>query len=66
MLASNGLIDETEAYALVSTNLQDILGVTTEGRGDLVAYAGGSVYQTSSKVAAVISGERGRVDVFVV
>ncbi|KAJ7044508.1 carbohydrate esterase family 9 protein [Mycena alexandri] len=65
MLASNGIIGETEAYALVSTNLQDILGVTEDG-GDLVAYAGGSVYETSSKAAAVISGKRGRVDVFVV
>ncbi|KAJ7178979.1 carbohydrate esterase family 9 protein [Mycena filopes] len=65
MLASNGLIGKTEAYALVSTNLQDILGVTMD-TGDLVAYAGGSVYDTSSRVAAVISGERGEVDVFVV
>ncbi|KAJ6539527.1 carbohydrate esterase family 9 protein [Mycena capillaripes] len=64
MLASNGLMSEDEAYALVSTNLEDILGVTTGRIGDLVAYAGGSPFGTSSKVAAVLSAERGEVDVF--
>ncbi|KAJ7498753.1 hypothetical protein FB451DRAFT_1334381 [Mycena latifolia] len=65
ILASNGRISKTEAYALVSSNLQELLGVTVDQEiGDLVAYSGGSVFDTSSKVAAIISAQRGRVDVF--
>ncbi|KAJ7684011.1 carbohydrate esterase family 9 protein [Mycena rosella] len=63
MLTSNGRISETEAHALVSSNLQEMLGVTVE-TADLVAYTGGSVFEASSKVVAVISAQRGRVDVF--
>jgi hypothetical protein len=62
MLASNGLISEDEAYALVSNNLEDLLGVTMES--DLVAYAGGDLFEASSKTAAVISAQRGQVDIF--
>lgn len=65
MLASNGRISEAEAYALASSNLQELLGVTTDHEiGDLVAYAGGSLFEGSSKVVAVISAQRGQVDVF--
>ncbi|KAK7001003.1 carbohydrate esterase family 9 protein [Favolaschia claudopus] len=64
MLASNGVIKKKEAYALVSSNLQDLLGVVTEDVGDLVAYAGGGPFDMSSKTAAVISASRGVVDVF--
>ncbi|KAJ7682612.1 hypothetical protein DFH06DRAFT_1076348 [Mycena polygramma] len=63
MLASNGLISKAEAYALVSTNLEELLGVTTEEAGDFVAYSGGSPFETSSKVAAVLSAQRGQVDI---
>jgi hypothetical protein len=64
MLTSNGLIGEAEAYALVSSNLEDILGVTIDEIGDLVAYAGGGPFEASSKVAAVLSAQRGQVDIF--
>ncbi|KAF7352632.1 Carbohydrate esterase family 9 protein [Mycena venus] len=64
MLASNGVISKTEAFALVSTNLEDLLGVTTDRIGDLVAYAGGGPFETSSKAVAVISAQRSQVDVF--
>ncbi|KAJ6515699.1 carbohydrate esterase family 9 protein [Mycena sanguinolenta] len=64
MLASNGLIGKEEAYALVSSSLEDLLGVTTEGTGDLVAYARGGPFETSSKTVAVISAQRGQVDLF--
>lgn len=65
MLASNGRISKAEAYALLSTNLQELLGVIMDDQtGDLVAYAGGSMFETSSKVAAVISAQRGQVEVF--
>ncbi|KAJ6598878.1 carbohydrate esterase family 9 protein [Mycena vulgaris] len=65
MLASNGRISKAEAYALVSSNLHELLGVTMDNEiGDLVAYAGGNAFEASSKVAAVISAQRGRADVF--
>ncbi|KAJ6490404.1 hypothetical protein C8R47DRAFT_1124518 [Mycena vitilis] len=63
MLASNGLISKAEAYALVSTNLEELLGVTTDEAGDFVAYSGGSPFETSSKIAAVLSAQRGQVDI---
>ncbi|KAJ7180288.1 hypothetical protein C8R43DRAFT_396005 [Mycena crocata] len=64
MLASNGRISKAEAIALLSTNLEELLGVTMSNEmGDLVAYAGGDLFGTS-KVAAVISAQRGHVDVF--
>jgi len=62
MLASNGLIGKNEAYALVSSNLEDLLGVTIDG--DLVAYVGGGPFDTASKAAAVISAQRGQVEIF--
>lgn len=61
MLSSNGRISKAEGYALVSTNLRELLGVTMEQ--DLVAYTKGSVFEASSKVAAIISAQRGQVDV---
>ncbi|KAJ7765048.1 hypothetical protein DFH07DRAFT_902839 [Mycena maculata] len=67
MLASNGRIGKAEAYALVSTNLRELLGVIMDDQtGDLVAYTGGSLFETSSKVAAVISARKGQVDIFTV
>ncbi|KAJ7284154.1 carbohydrate esterase family 9 protein [Mycena rebaudengoi] len=64
MLAANGHIDKQEAYALLSTNLEELLGVTVDdGGGDLVAYAGGSIFEMSSKVVAILSTQRGEVDI---
>ncbi|KAJ7228499.1 carbohydrate esterase family 9 protein [Mycena pura] len=59
---SNGVISKDDAYAMVSTNLKEILGVRMED--ELVAYAGGGLLETSSKVCAVISAQRGQVEVF--
>ncbi|KAJ7490396.1 carbohydrate esterase family 9 protein [Mycena galericulata] len=64
MLAANGRIGKAEAYALVSTNLQELLGVIIDEQMDWVAYAGGNMFEKSSKVVAVISAQRGHVDVF--
>lgn len=62
-LESNGRINEHQAYAMASTNLAKLLGVTAE-MPDLVAYDGGSIFDLSSKVAAVISPEKGSVELF--
>ncbi|PFH51276.1 hypothetical protein AMATHDRAFT_142867 [Amanita thiersii Skay4041] len=62
-LESNDRISESEVYALVSTNLESLLGV----RGideDLVACDGGSIFDLSSKIVGVISQERSLVDLF--
>ncbi|EGO27865.1 hypothetical protein SERLADRAFT_360423 [Serpula lacrymans var. lacrymans S7.9] len=61
-LESHGKIDQRQAYALVTTNLDRMLGVEDVDL-DLVAYDGGSVFDMSSKVAAVISSQRGMVDI---
>jgi hypothetical protein len=60
----NGRISQSQAHALVSSNLHEILGVTVDEPEDLVAYTGGTVFEASSKVAAVISAQRGTVDIF--
>lgn len=61
MAESNGRIDEQEAHALLSTNLEKLLGIINL-QNDLVAYEGGNVFDLSSKVVAVLSSERGVVD----
>lgn len=65
-LESNGRISRKQAYALVSTNFEKMLGLESldEGMGDLVAFDGGSAFEFESKVVAVISQERGHVDLF--
>ncbi|KDQ64250.1 hypothetical protein JAAARDRAFT_64138 [Jaapia argillacea MUCL 33604] len=64
-LESNGRIDRREAFALATTNLEELLGVKDmfDDRADLVAYEGGGVFDLSSKVVAVLSPQRGVVDV---
>lgn len=65
-LESNGRIHEHQAYALVTTDLEKLLGVrgVDEGVTDLVAVEGGSIFDFSSKVVGVISPVRGTVDLF--
>lgn len=64
-LESSGRINKHQAYALASTNLDKLLGIKHgSDYADLVAFEGGSLFDLSSKVAAVISPERGLVDLF--
>ncbi|KAK2466065.1 hypothetical protein APHAL10511_001707 [Amanita phalloides] len=63
MLESNGRIEETDAVSLVTTNLEQLLGI----RGideDLVAYEGGGMFEGASKVVGVICPGRMQVDLF--
>lgn len=64
-LESNGRIDQQKAYSLITTNLEKLLGVVNvpDDATDLVAYRGGSIFDLSSKVVAILSPERGGVDV---
>jgi hypothetical protein len=55
-------------YDLAWGNLQKLLGIRelddSEAKADLVAYEGGTAFDFSSKVVAVISPERELVDFF--
>ena len=66
ILESNGRIDRDQAYALVSTNLEKLLGIraTDNEELDMVAYEGGGVFDLTSKVVAVISPEQRGVNFF--
>lgn len=64
-LESNGRIQEHQAYALVTTDLENLLGIRDMGEdaADLVATEGGSIFEQSSKVVGIISPKRGFVDI---
>lgn len=65
ILESNGRINERKAYALVSSDLEKLLGVRNIGEdADLVAYEGGGLFDRSSKVVGIISPQREVVDLF--
>ena len=64
-MESNGRLSRREAYELASTNMESLLGlkgIINRETADLVAYDGGSAFDLSSKVAAVLSPARGVVD----
>ncbi|TFK22333.1 hypothetical protein FA15DRAFT_706442 [Coprinopsis marcescibilis] len=65
-LESNGRIQERQAYALVTTELEKLLGVREiDGESaDLVAVEAGTIFNMSSKIVGVISAQRGVVDYF--
>ncbi|KIJ59733.1 hypothetical protein HYDPIDRAFT_32949 [Hydnomerulius pinastri MD-312] len=65
-LSSDGGINRTTALALATTNLEKALGIHHgDMPDDLVAYAGGDVFDFEGKVVAAISAQLGRTDVFV-
>lgn len=65
ILESNGRINERKAYALVSSDLEKLLGVRNIGEdADLVVYEGGGLFDLSSKVVGIISPQREVVDLF--
>ncbi|KAJ4497806.1 hypothetical protein C8R41DRAFT_758876 [Lentinula lateritia] len=53
-----------EVYGLATINLEQLLGVKgiEPESADLVAFDGGSVFNLSSKIVAVVSSQRGLVD----
>jgi len=61
---SGGYLDSHGALALVTTNLEQLLGLPTD-EADFVAYAGGAWNSQDSKAVAVLSPSRGIVDLFV-
>lgn len=64
-MESSGRVKKRQAYALASTNLDKLLGIRYDSEdADLVAFEGGSLFDLSSKVAAVVSPQRGLVDLF--
>jgi len=60
-LESHGIIEEEQAIALVTTNLEMALGSSThlmaagDDYEDIVAYGGGDLFNFESKVVAIVS-----------
>ncbi|KAG9316540.1 composite domain of metallo-dependent hydrolase [Chiua virens] len=63
-LESHGRISKSEAIALASTNLEELLGVQPSASlsGDLVATRGGSILDLEAQVVGVISSRRRSVE----
>lgn len=62
-LESGGTLTKRDTLALATIDLEKLLGVHgRHGHGDLVATTGGDLFDFSSKVVAVISPDRGTVD----
>jgi len=62
-LETGGKVSKAEAIALGSVNLYKLLGVKIEAdKMELVATIGGDLTEHESKVVAVVSARRGRVD----
>jgi hypothetical protein len=57
-------VSRKEALALVTTNLEKLLGARVGAGDDIVAYLGGDVFDLSSKVTAIFSFRRNSVDLF--
>jgi len=66
VLESNARISVQQAYALVTRDLERLLGVRgiDEESADLVAFDGGSIFDFSSKAVGVISTRRRSVELF--
>jgi hypothetical protein len=60
-LETGGDISTVDALALVSVNLEDLLGVNMDN-SDLVVTKGGSLLDFQGKVVGIISPTRGVVD----
>ncbi|EIN06427.1 carbohydrate esterase family 9 protein [Punctularia strigosozonata HHB-11173 SS5] len=59
---SNGTITKADALALVSTNIEKLLGSHGDSIGDMVATESGELLDFEGKVVAVLSPTRGVVD----
>ncbi|KAH7908470.1 hypothetical protein BJ138DRAFT_352435 [Hygrophoropsis aurantiaca] len=63
-LDSQGAISKSDALAMASSNIEQLLGVQSDpAYGDLVATSGGELLSFEGKVVAVISSRRGSVDI---
>ncbi|CAK5283111.1 unnamed protein product [Mycena citricolor] len=63
-IESGGAVSKEAALAMVSTNLEKLLGVSASANGstEFAATKGGDLFSFESKVVAMISGKRGLVD----
>lgn len=61
LLESNGTITKSQALALVTTNLENALGVgdSAQELDELVLYLGGGIFEMKSKVVGVVKGAEG-------
>ena len=67
-MESNGKINQSQAFGLVSSNLEQALGLTRRHTGfeipDMVMYQGGGAFDFESKVIGVVSSARKVVELF--
>ena len=60
-----GEINQSQAMALASTNLEKLLGLEVEAEtADMIAIEGGDISDFESKVVGVLSPRRSVVDLF--
>ena len=65
LLDSPDLLSRSDAYALVSSNVEKLFGLKVDPyQSDLVATEEGDLLSFEGKVSAVISPRRKRVDIF--
>jgi len=65
LINADDKISREDAVALASSNLQSIFGIEPDDvHDDLVAYKGGDMLETSSKVVAVMSERMRTVTIF--
>ena len=65
MLDAPDTLTRSAAFAIASTNVEKLLGLSVDPyEGDLVATSGGDLLSFEGKVVAVISPRRGKVDFF--
>ncbi|KAJ6500083.1 hypothetical protein C8R47DRAFT_1110364 [Mycena vitilis] len=63
-LESGGSISKEAALAMASSNIEELLGVRSGTSGDFAVTRGGDLFSLDSKVVAMVSSERGVVDLF--
>ncbi|KAG8769002.1 hypothetical protein FRC15_004828, partial [Serendipita sp. 397] len=62
-IEAGGSVDKETALSLISSNVEYLLGVDVQNQPDYVAWHGGDVFDLSSKVVAIVSGAKERIDV---
>jgi len=64
-LESPHQVSKNQALALVTTNLETLLGAAVRAAdGDIVAYRAGDVLEFDSKVVGIVSPRRSSVDLW--
>jgi hypothetical protein len=63
-LESAGTISKEAALAMVSSNIEKLLGVRSGPHSEFAVTRGGDLFSLDAKVIAMVSSKRGVVDLF--